>query len=83
MKMAIIGCGGIGNSHMQCVGFVEEDQLVAVVDTDASNLKTAAEKYGCLAFNSDGEMLEKVKPDGELPYMNFIDDKGGYVQNLK
>lgn len=65
MRVAMVGCGGIADTHLQCIGLAG-DQLVAAVDTNPDNAKAAAEKYGGAAMPSVDEALRSTSPDAAI-----------------
>lgn len=65
MKVAVIGCGGIANAHLQCVELAG-DQLVATVDINEKSAADAARKYGGVATSTVEDMLSKVVPDAAV-----------------
>ncbi|MDP7395777.1 MAG: Gfo/Idh/MocA family oxidoreductase [Lentisphaeria bacterium] len=58
LKIAIVGMGGIGNTHARCYAENEQTDVVAVCDCVAERADTAAEAYGAKAFYSIQEMLD-------------------------
>jgi len=57
LKVAIVGMGGIGNTHAAVYQKREDCEIVAVCDILADRADAAAAKYGCPAFHSVAEML--------------------------
>ncbi len=57
LNIAIVGMGGIGNTHGRCYQENELSQVVAVCDIIKERADKAAETYGCPAFYSVKEML--------------------------
>ena len=62
-KSVIIGCGAIYPMHAESLKNMENAQLVAVCDSDASRLSAAMEKYGCKGYADYKEMIATEKPD--------------------
>lgn len=58
IKVAVIGMGGIGNTHATCYKENPLAELVAVVDIVKEKADKAAEKFGCKAFYSIKDMLD-------------------------
>ena len=58
IKVAVIGMGGIGNTHATCYSENPLAELVAVVDLVKEKADKAAEKFGCKAFYSIKDMLD-------------------------
>jgi len=57
INVAIIGLGGIGNTHARCYQNNKSVKLVAVCDLIKERADKAAAAYGCTAFYSVKEML--------------------------
>jgi predicted dehydrogenase len=57
LRVAIVGMGGIGNTHAGVYQKHPECELVAVCDKDRERADRAAERYGCRAFYTVKEML--------------------------
>ncbi len=57
LKVAIVGMGGIGNTHAGVYQKRDDVQLVAVCDIIKERADKAAEKYGCPAFYSVKDLL--------------------------
>ena len=47
LKVAVVGCGGIGRAHCNAWKAVEGAELVAVVDLIEEKAKDMAESFGC------------------------------------
>lgn len=63
LRVAVVGTGGIGKTHLGAWKSVADARVVAVVDTDADRAKAVGEELGVPAFERLGEMLANVKPD--------------------
>ncbi len=64
LRVAIIGCGGISETHIHVLQKFPEVELVAGVDIKPNRLKVMEEKYGFKRLYSDWKkMLKEVKPD--------------------
>ncbi|MBP1993530.1 Gfo/Idh/MocA family protein [Paenibacillus eucommiae] len=57
MKIAIVGCGGLGQVHASCYAKVPDVTVVGVCDIDADLAKALADKTGAPAYASFTEML--------------------------
>jgi len=57
LKVAIVGLGGIGNTHARCYKDNPKCKLVAVCDIIKERADKAAAAYGCPAYYSVKEML--------------------------
>ena len=61
---AIVGCGSIGNAHMEGYNLVDEVEVIAVSDPVPMARKTYVDAYGIpQEFETVEEMMEKAKPD--------------------
>jgi predicted dehydrogenase len=58
LNIAIVGLGGIGNTHGRCYQKNAKVKLVAVCDILKDRADVAAKAYGCPAFYSVQEMLK-------------------------
>ncbi len=66
-RVAVIGCGGIAQTHLEAYKHIPEVEIVAGVDIDPERLKIMEEKWGLpkkALFTDWKEMLKKIKPDG-------------------
>ena len=66
LRVAIIGCGGICQAHMEAYKSIPEVEIVAGVDILPERLKVMEEKWGIpkkALFKDWNEMLKKIKPD--------------------
>ncbi len=64
LRVAIIGCGGICQTHMTAYKSIPEVEIVAACDILPERLKVMAEKWGVTAGYADWKvMLAEVKPD--------------------
>ncbi len=75
LKIGLVGCGGIGNTHCDC--YMKDDlaQLVAVCDLIHEKADAAAEKFGVKAYYTLADML-KGEPD-----LDFVDVTTGGFEN--
>ncbi len=61
---AVVGCGSIGNAHMEGYNLVDDVEVIAVADPIAAARKTYVDEYGIAQeFETVEEMMEKAKPD--------------------
>ncbi|HZO88811.1 MAG TPA: Gfo/Idh/MocA family oxidoreductase [Chthonomonadaceae bacterium] len=58
LRVAVVGMGGIGNTHAPIYQKHPECQLVAVCDILKERADKAAERYGCPAFYSVQDMIK-------------------------
>ena len=63
LKVAIVGLGGIGTTHANIYDADERCEIVAVCDAFSEKTNVAADRYGCQAFTSVGEMIDDVSID--------------------
>jgi predicted dehydrogenase len=64
LRMAIIGCGGIAQVHLDALKSFPDVEVVAGVDIDPQRLKVMEEKWGVKQNFADWKtMLREVKPD--------------------
>ena len=66
LRVAIIGCGGISQSHLEAYKKIPEVEIVAGVDIRPERLQLMHEKWNIpenALFSDWKEMLRKIKPD--------------------
>ncbi|MDB5327666.1 MAG: hypothetical protein JWM57_3235 [Phycisphaerales bacterium] len=64
LRVALIGCGGIAQTHLNAFKDFPEVEIVAGVDINPARLKTMQEKWGVQKVYSDWKkMLKEVQPD--------------------
>ncbi len=66
VRVAIIGCGGIAQTHLKAFESIPEVEIVAGVDIDRSRLDIMRDTWGLpeeALFTDWKEMLAKIKPD--------------------
>ena len=64
LRVAIVGCGGISQTHLTAYKEMPDVEIVAGVDIVPARLKLMKEKWGVTAlFDNWKTMLKKVKPD--------------------
>ncbi len=64
LRVAIVGCGGISETHLGAFKNIPEVEIVAGVDIKPERLKVMEEKWGIKKLYKDwNEMLKEVKPD--------------------
>ena len=65
-RVAIIGCGGIAQTHLNAYKQIPEVEIVAGVDIDPERLKIMEETWGVpknALFTDWKKMLKEIKPD--------------------
>lgn len=60
LKVAVIGMGGIGNTHAPIYQSSEKAELVAVCDIIKEKADAAAERYGVPAFYSVADLIDNA-----------------------
>ena len=64
LRVAIVGCGGISETHIKILKDMPEVELVAAVDLKPERLDIMQERYGFSAVFTDWkQMLKKEQPD--------------------
>jgi predicted dehydrogenase len=81
LRVAVIGLGGIGNTHAGVYTKREDCELVAVCDILKDRADKAAEKYGCPAFYSIAELLASgIKIDAASVCSAGVENGGDHYQ---
>jgi predicted dehydrogenase len=64
LRVAMIGCGGISETHIKILKDMPEVELIAAVDLKPERLKLMQENYGFPSVYTDwNQMLKKEQPD--------------------
>src|SRR5216683_6054837 len=64
LRVAIIGCGKIADSHAEQIQHIEDCEIVGVCDQEELMAKQLYERFPIKAFFSNvEELLEKARPD--------------------
>jgi UDP-N-acetyl-2-amino-2-deoxyglucuronate dehydrogenase len=66
LKLGLIGCGKIGQKHLQALVHQKDFFLVATMDTDMSRAEAAAVAFDAEAFNSASAMLARGALDAVI-----------------
>jgi len=66
VKLAVIGAGVMGSSHLRDITNLENTQLVAVCDIDQKRADQYSQIYGVPAFYDHRKLLEKGIADGVI-----------------
>ena len=61
MKVAIVGCGGIGMAHARAYREIPETEIACVVDRNLALAKEKAAEIGCAALGDAGEIPDDVE----------------------
>jgi predicted dehydrogenase len=60
IKIALVGCGGIGMAHLRAYKELKDVMVCAVVDRDIKKAETAAEFSGAKAFTDISQIPSEV-----------------------
>lgn len=63
VRFAVLGCGGISQSHLQGIERTEEADLVAVCDANEQRARDCAARLGVRAYTSYAELLHQPDVD--------------------
>lgn len=63
VKLGLVGCGGIGNYHLDAWKQTPGVRIVAVCDIELDRAQKASEKYGGESYTDMAEMLKKADID--------------------
>jgi len=66
LNFALIGCGGIAQTHLQAIAEVPEAQLVSVTDVNEEAAQLAADKYKCTALKDHRKVINGKKIDAAI-----------------
>ncbi len=66
IRTALIGCGKIGQRHLQALVHQEGIELVATVDADRERAEAAAVAFDAVAFSETEAMLDAVEIDAAI-----------------
>ena len=64
IRIGVIGAGGIANVHLRYLSTVEDVEIAALCDVDASRLELMTSRYGGQAYADFREMLNVEHLDG-------------------
>ncbi|MEF3302259.1 Gfo/Idh/MocA family protein [Paenibacillus sp. GYB003] len=62
-KVAVVGGGGIANSHLEALRLTERLEACAVADISRERAEAVAAKFGIAAYTDYRDMIEREKPD--------------------
>jgi predicted dehydrogenase len=77
LKVAVIGCGGIGNTHARVYQANDKVQFNAVCDLDKERADATAAKFGVKAYYSIDELLKNEELDA-VSVATAGKDNGGH-----
>jgi predicted dehydrogenase len=81
LNVAIVGLGGIGNTHGAVYQKRDDCKIVAVCDIIGDKADKAAEKYGCPGFHSVADMLASgIKIDAASVCSAGVENGGDHYQ---
>jgi predicted dehydrogenase len=63
VRVGFVGAGGIANAHMDCISRMEGVEVVGICDVVREKAERAAGRFGCRAYTSYEELLEKEPMD--------------------
>lgn len=58
VKIAVIGVGNMGTSHLKSISNISNLELVAICDHDEEKAKDRAESYDCQVFTDSSELIQ-------------------------
>ena len=64
IRLAVIGIGNIGQTHVAHIDALPDMELVAVCDIDRARADSAAQQYGADAYYSYQDLLTSAALDG-------------------
>ncbi len=88
LNFALIGCGGIAQTHLEAIDEASEAQLVAVADVNKEAAQLVADRYKCAALKDyrrvlNGKTIDAVvictPPSTHAEIANFFLKKGIHV----
>lgn len=63
-RVALVGCGGMGRSHLRSLKQLPEFEISAICDINPDSLKKTSEEYKIQALYQDAErMYDEIQPD--------------------
>lgn len=63
IRMAIVGCGAIAQSHAEAILASDSVELVGACDLDEAARERAAARWDCTVASSIGELVDRTAPD--------------------
>jgi len=63
MRVSVVGCGTISETHLKVLSGMAEIEISSVVDTDKEKADKTAEKHNCKAFYDFDTMLDEDMPE--------------------
>ncbi|MEM7133861.1 MAG: Gfo/Idh/MocA family oxidoreductase [Chloroflexota bacterium] len=80
LKVAVIGLGGIGNTHAPIYQASDKAELVAVCDIIKEKADAAAEKYGVPAFYSVDDLIKHADIDSVSVTSAGVENGGDHYE---
>lgn len=66
MRIVLIGCGLIADSHAGAISMIDGARLVAACDSNPAAANRVATAYGCKPYQDAAAMLDEMKPDAAV-----------------
>jgi predicted dehydrogenase len=66
VRIALVGCGKVGQIHATALGSLAQAELVACCDTQAERAGAFAAQFGGRPFSDVAEMLREARPEAVL-----------------
>ncbi len=63
MRVSVVGCGGVSESHLRALSEIDFVEISSVVDIVKEKADAKAEKYNCKPYYDFETMLNEDKPD--------------------
>lgn len=60
LKIGVLGVGHLGKIHLNCIGTIDDFDLIGFYDPDDEKAKEAIAKYGLKRFNTIGDLIAAV-----------------------
>ncbi|MFP7754075.1 Gfo/Idh/MocA family protein [Thermodesulfobacteriota bacterium B35] len=66
IRFAIVGAGGIAQTHAQAISEIDEAVLVGVMDISTEAAQSMAEAFNCIAVESSEALIRECSPEAAL-----------------
>jgi UDP-N-acetyl-2-amino-2-deoxyglucuronate dehydrogenase len=81
VRFALVGCGAIAKKHAHALhNYIQEAEICAFVDPDASRAREFSEKYGAPGFGSIAEMMRAV--GNRIDVFSVLTPSGTHCDNV-